>query len=64
MAISYRCSWQDFRGWRERWPDKKPPVQYLDFDSVDEANARKRELQASGLTACITDTPAPRKPKK
>ena len=62
--MTYRCTWQDYRKWRESWPDKKPDVQHADFDSVEEANAHKRILQAQGLTACVTKTPPDRKPKK
>ncbi len=57
--MSFRCSWQDFRGWRERGPEAKPAVRFEDFPDKEAAERHKERLQYEGIDACVTPTPAP-----
>ena len=63
--MTFRVSWQDYRGWRERNPNEKVPlVRFEDLETKDEADARKAQLKLDGLIACVAPTPAPREKKK
>jgi hypothetical protein len=58
----YRCSWQDYRGWGTSTATKeRPPLLHEDFATIDQARARRDQLIAEGLTACVAPTPAPKR---
>lgn len=64
-ALSYRVSYQDYRGWREK--DVKqvhPSIQQEVFAFEAAAVTRKDELKRLGFTVCMTTVATPRaKPK-
>ena len=66
MSEIWRCSYQDYRGFRERNPgDRHPTVVTEDFATKAEAEVRKAELKRLGQTVCVTlYTPRPPKAKK
>lgn len=57
--MTYRVSYQDFRGWREAEPDEVPEVLTEDFEERGAAEAFKNVLASNGLTACVTQLPPP-----
>jgi hypothetical protein len=64
IPLGWRCSWQDYRGWRTRNPKEKvPPVHLRDFATREEAQCECRIQRAAGMTACVSPVAYP-KPKR
>jgi hypothetical protein len=51
-SSEFLVQWQDYRNHRIGYP--KPPIFKEEFPTENDAVARKRQLQASGMVACVT----------
>ena len=59
--MMWRCSWQDYRGWRTADLEQpRPELHVKDFDTIEEANREARGQRHAGMTVCVTATPKPR----
>jgi hypothetical protein len=63
-VTTYRVTYQNYTGFREKFPERHPPISIEDFPDKATADARKRQLQADGLTACVTELAPPTAGKK
>jgi hypothetical protein len=61
FGLGWRCSWQDFRGYRTRdVREPMPPVRISDHASREDAERECRLQRAAGMTACVSAIPPPR----
>ena len=61
-GLGYRCSFQDFRGWRTRdVREPMPPVHVADFADRADAERECRLQRAAGMTACVSAIPPPKR---
>jgi hypothetical protein len=59
--MMWRCSWQDYRGWRTAdLKQPRPEVQVKDFATREEADREARIQQSAGMTTCVSPAPEPR----
>ena len=62
FGLGWRCSWQDFRGWRTRdVKEPRPPLRWADFGDRADAERECRLQRAAGLTACVSAVPPPKR---
>lgn len=63
--MMWRCSWQDYRGWRTADLEQpRPVVQVKDFGTLEEANVEASLRRAAGMTVCVSPTPDPRRGRR
>jgi len=60
--LGFRCSFQDFRGWRTRdIREPMPPVRISDHADRADAERECRLQRAAGMTACVSPIPPPKR---
>lgn len=54
----WRTSWQDYRGWRmSDVHERHPKVEYVDFETRQEADEKADLERQLGMTVCVALTP-------
>jgi len=54
---TWRCSWQDYRGWPQKHNAPPPMVEFQDYETKEEAEARAAHERKAGMTVCVAPTP-------
>jgi hypothetical protein len=58
--MTWRASWQDYRGW-PHWHNQPHPLVWTeDYDTKEEAEAEAAAQRKKGMTACVSPTPVTR----
>lgn len=57
--MTWRCSWQDYRGWPSMAGQAPPLMHTEDFDTEDAARSAANVYRKMGLTACVSRSPPP-----
>lgn len=58
--MTWRCSWQDYRGWPWLSDQAPPRVSAEDYETREQADKRALTLKQEGFVTCVSPTPSQR----